>query len=59
MPERYEGLVETGSDAYAERTERNARDAGATLVVAFGPRDSEEPRIGDAVAALLRKALAG
>ncbi len=37
IPERYEGLVETDSDAYEVRTERNVRDSDATLVLAFGP----------------------
>jgi len=36
IPERYAGLVETPSDAYALRTERNARDSDATLVLSFG-----------------------
>lgn len=37
VPERYEGLVETGSDDPAVRTERNVRDADATAVFCFGP----------------------
>ena len=36
VPERYEGLVETGSDAYEVRTERNVRDSDATLIITFG-----------------------
>ncbi|HJO22791.1 MAG: putative molybdenum carrier protein [Myxococcota bacterium] len=36
IPERYEGLRETGSGAYATRTERNVRDSDATLVFGFG-----------------------
>ncbi len=36
VPDRYDGMTETGSDDYAERTERNVRDACATLVLCFG-----------------------
>jgi hypothetical protein len=36
VPARYTGLVETGDDAYATRTEWNVRDADATLVLTFG-----------------------
>ena len=36
VPERYQGLVETGSDAYEVRTERNVRDSDATLIITFG-----------------------
>ena len=37
IPARYLGLVETESDDYADRTDRNVRDADATLVLCFGP----------------------
>ncbi len=36
VPERYEELVESDSEAYESRTERNVRDSDATAVFAFG-----------------------
>ena len=45
IPERYVGLVETDSEAYEPRTERNVRDSDATLILAFG-----EPRGGTQLA---------
>ena len=52
IPERYDGLVETDSDAYALRTERNVRDSDATVVFAFGP-----PTGGSALTARLARSL--
>lgn len=52
IPERYGGLVETDSDAYALRTERNVRDSDATVVFAFGP-----PTGGSALTASLARSL--
>ncbi len=37
VPERYTGLIESDSDAYAQRTELNVRDSDATLVLVSGP----------------------
>jgi len=37
IPDRYEGLLETGSDAYETRTALNVRDSDATLIFSFGP----------------------
>jgi hypothetical protein len=37
IADRYTGLVETESADVAERTERNVRDADATLIVTLGP----------------------
>ncbi len=37
IPERYSGLRETPTADYADRTERNVRDADATLILSAGP----------------------
>ena len=37
IPDRYEGLVETGSDDVALRTAWNVRDSDGTLIVAASP----------------------
>lgn len=37
IPDRYEGLRETGSEEPAQRTAWNVRDSDATLVVSHGP----------------------
>lgn len=37
IPQHYQGLVETDSEAYESRTESNVRDADATVIFAFGP----------------------
>lgn len=37
IPTRYEGLRETSSDSYEERTELNVRDSNATVVFTIGP----------------------
>lgn len=50
IPEDYRGLVETESEDYAERTERNVRDSDATLVLAFG-----SPRGGSALTARIAR----
>jgi len=39
IPERYAGLVETGSTDHAVRTARNVRDSDATLILSHGPLD--------------------
>ena len=39
IPERYAGLVETGSPDPAVRTARNVRDSDATLILSHGPLD--------------------
>jgi hypothetical protein len=52
VPERYTGLVETRSDAYAQRTRWNVRDSDATLVLSFGP-----PGGGSALTARLAREL--
>ncbi len=36
VPDRYEGLVETHSEAYGCRTERNVRDSDATVIFTSG-----------------------
>ena len=37
LPERYDGMAETGSADPAVRTGRNVRDSDATLIVSHGP----------------------
>jgi hypothetical protein len=39
IPDRYPGLVETGSADPGVRTARNVRDSDATLIVSHGPLD--------------------
>jgi hypothetical protein len=39
IPERYAGLVETGSTDPAVRTAANVRDSDATLILSHGPLD--------------------
>jgi hypothetical protein len=52
VPERYRGLVEADSASYARRSELNARDSDATLVVTFG-----RPRGGTALTVRLARGL--
>ena|SRR5688572_6575374 len=68
IPERYAGLVETGSTDPAVRTARNVRDSDATLILSHGPLEGgslftwrEATRLGRAVLhldlAVLRSAI--
>jgi hypothetical protein len=52
VPERYRGLLETDSPAYALRTELNVRDSDATLILSFG-----RPRGGTALTRRLARRL--
>ena len=57
IPERYTALEETESAEYHVRTERNVRDADATLIVHFGPLAGGTHYTRDVAAAFGKPAL--
>lgn len=57
IPDRYTALEETESSDYHVRTERNVRDADATLIVQFGPSTGGTHYTRDVAVALGKPAL--